>query len=497
MKLLRGSGIIVHPTSFPSPFGIGDLGPGAMAMLDFLAASKQKYWQVLPLHPTGFGNSPYATLSAFAGNPLLISPERLFEYGLLTRDELSNHPVFSEQRVDFGPVISWKTDVLERSFYRFMANRHAFCQLHEQFEAFSYEQREWLEDYSLFAALKAAHHGAAWTGWDADLAARKPQALADARKTLADQAAFQRYLQFWFFTQWADLRLAAAERQIAIIGDMPIFIAHDSADVWAERDLFQLDESGHPLAVAGVPPDYFSSTGQRWGSPLYRWGALRETGYAWWIARVRRALELEDVIRLDHFRGFHKYWEIPAEEETAIHGQWVRGPGDDLFLAIRDALGEVSFLAEDLGYITQGVNSLRERLGFPGMRVLQFAFGGNASNHHLPHHYTQDDVVYTGTHDNDTLVGWLLQCGEHERRYLLRYLHTSEQEAAPELVRAALASVARVAVLPLQDVLGLGSEARMNCPSSIFGNWEWRCTEEQLTSSTSKRLAEMCTLYGR
>jgi 4-alpha-glucanotransferase len=497
MKLLRGSGIIVHPTSFPSPFGIGDLGPGAMTMLDYLAASKQKYWQVLPLHPTGFGNSPYATLSAFAGNPLLISPERLFEHGLLTRDELSNHPVFSEQQVDFGLVISWKIGVLERSFSRFMANSHAFCQLREQIEAFSHEQRDWLEDYSLFAALKAAHRGAAWTEWDADLAERKPEALARARKTLVDQVAFQRYLQFWFFSQWADLRLAAQERQIAIIGDMPIFIAHDSADVWAGRELFQLDESGRPLVVAGVPPDYFSSTGQRWGSPLYRWEILRETGYAWWIARVRRALELEDVIRLDHFRGFHKYWEIPAEEETAIHGQWVRGPGDDLFLAVRDALGEVSFVAEDLGYITQGVNSLRERLGFPGMRVLQFAFDGNASNHHLPHHYTQDDVVYTGTHDNDTLVGWLLQCGEHERRYLLRYLHTGEQEAATELMRAALASVARIAVLPLQDVLGLGSEARMNCPSSIFGNWEWRCTEEQLTSSTSKRLAEMCTLYGR
>jgi 4-alpha-glucanotransferase len=278
---------------------------------------------------------------------------------------------------------------------------------------------------------------------------------------------------------------------------MPIFIAQDSADVWAQRELFQLDESGRPMVVAGVPPDYFSATGQRWGSPLYRWDVLRETGYAWWIARVRRALELEDVIRLDHFRGFHKYWEIPADEETAVHGHWVRGPGDDLFLAVRSALGEVSFLAEDLGYITPAVDALRARMGFPGMRVLQFAFGGNASNHHLPHNYTQDDVVYTGTHDNDTLMGWLPQIGEHERRYLLRYFHTTEQEALPSLMRAALASVARIAVLPLQDVLGLGSEARMNCPSSICGNWEWRCAEEQLTSATSRRLAEMCTLYGR
>jgi 4-alpha-glucanotransferase len=497
MKLLRGSGIIVHPTSFPSPFGIGDLGPGAMMVLDYLAACKQKYWQVLPLHPTGFGNSPYATLSAFAGNPLLISPERLVEHGLLISSELDDHPVFSELRVDFGPVISWKTEVLERSFSRFVANGHAFCELRQQLEAFGHEHRDWLDDYALFAALKAAHHGAAWTEWDTDLAARKPHALAEAQKALVDQVAFHRYLQFCFFSQWSDLRRAARERQIAIIGDMPIFIAHDSADVWARRELFQLDQAGRPLVVAGVPPDYFSSSGQRWGSPLYRWEVLRETGYTWWIERVHRALELEDVIRLDHFRGFHKYWEIPAEEETAIHGQWVRGPGDDLFIAIRNVLGEVTFLAEDLGYITPAVNTLRERLGFPGMHVLQFAFGGNAANHHLPHQYTQDDVVYTGTHDNDTLTGWLLHCGEHDRRHVLRYLHTSEGEAATELMRAALASVARISILPLQDVLGLGSEARMNCPSSIFGNWEWRCIEGQLTSSISRRLADMCTLYGR
>ncbi len=496
MKLLRGSGILAHPTSFPSPFGIGDLGPGAVTILDYLAAGGQRYWQVLPLHPTGYGNSPYATLSAFAGNPLLISPERLFENGLLTASELAEYPAFSEQRVDYGAVITWKMELLERSFNHFSAGGE-FCELHNRFDAFCWEQRDWLDDYSLFAAIKSAYQGAAWTEWDSGLAAREPRALAEARRTLANQVTLQQYLQFWFFSQWSAIRQAAEERQIAIIGDVPIFVAQDSADVWARRELFQLDPEGHPLVVAGVPPDYFSVYGQRWGSPLYCWEVLRDSGYAWWIARVRHALEQVDIIRLDHFRGFHKYWEIPAKEETAVEGHWVKGPGEDLFVAIRERLGDVNFLAEDLGYITPGVNALRERLGLPGMRVLQFAFGGNAANHHLPHHYTPDMVVYTGTHDNDTTLGWFLRCGEHERRHVLRYLHTTEDEAVIELMRAALASVARVAVLPLQDVLGLGSQARMNCPSSIFGNWEWRCPESQLDPARCRQLAEMCTLYGR
>ncbi|MGO8951520.1 MAG: 4-alpha-glucanotransferase [Ktedonobacterales bacterium] len=497
MKLLRGNGIIVHPTSFPSPFGIGDLGTGAISILDYLAASKQRYWQVLPLHPTGYGNSPYATLSAFAGNPLMISLERLQERGLLLPSELADHPEFPEQRVDYGEVISWKVEILERSFERFVANGQRFCKLQHELEGFCQEQQDWLDDYALFAALKAVHHGVAWTRWAADLAARDPQALAEARRALAGQIAFHQYLQFWFFSQWAELRRAAHERQIAIIGDVPIFVAHDSADVWARRELFQLDREGHPLVVAGVPPDYFSASGQRWGNPVYRWELMRETGYAWWVARVRHLLELVDVIRLDHFRGFHKYWEIPAQEAVAVHGQWVRGPGDSLFIAIRKRLGDVNFLAEDLGYITTGVTALRERLGFPGMRVLQFAFGGDAGNQHLPHHYTQDVVVYTGTHDNDTTLGWFRSCSDHERRHVLRYLHASEAEAAGEIVRAAVASVAKISMLQLQDVLGLGSEARMNWPASICGNWEWRCTREQLTHPTSRHLADLCTLYGR
>ena len=496
MKIVRGSGTLVHPTSFPGPFGIGDLGPGALTVLDFLASGGQRYWQVLPLHPTGYGNSPYATLSAFAGNPLLISPERLREEGLLSAGELENHPPFPPQRVDYGPVISWKTHVLQVSFARFRAESNR-CELRDQFQGFCWDQRGWLDDYALFAALKDFYHGAAWTDWDSDLAGREPEALAAARRTLADQIEFQQYLQFWFFAQWARLRLAARERDMAIIGDVPIFIAHDSADVWAARDVFQLDPQGHPLTVAGVPPDYFSSTGQRWGSPLYRWDVLQERGYAWWIARVRWALELVDIIRLDHFRGFHKYWEIPAEEETAVHGRWVRGPGEELFTALREALGDVSFLAEDLGYITSGVSALRERLGLPGMRVLQFAFGSNAGNHHLPHHYTRDVVVYTGTHDNDTIVGWWENCSEHERRQALRYLHTSGSEMSWDMIRLALASVAEIAVFPLQDILGLGNEARMNCPSTSFGNWEWRVETDQLQHGVSRHLADLCTVYGR
>jgi 4-alpha-glucanotransferase len=496
MKLLRGSGILVHPTSFPGPFGIGDLGPGATAMLDYLEASKQRYWQVLPVHPTGYGNSPYAALSAFAGNPLMISPERLVEQGLVAAGDLAHHPAFSPERVDYGSVIAWKTAVLKTSFEHFTAGS-GFCDLRTQFDDFCLEQRHWLDDYALFAALKDTYHGAAWTQWDEKLAGREPEALDAARRALSSQVTLQQYLQFCFFSQWLDVRRAAHERQISIIGDIPIFVAYDSADVWAHRELFQMDPTGRPLVVAGVPPDYFSASGQRWGSPLYQWEALRDSGYEWWIERVRHALDLVDIIRLDHFRGFHEYWEIPALEDTAVAGRWVKAPGDDLFAAIRERLGEVNFLAEDLGYITPGVNALRDRLGFPGMRVLQFAFGGNAANQHLPHHYNQEVVVYTGTHDNDTILGWFRSCSEHERRHVLRYLHTTGDEAAMELVRAALASVAGVAMVQLQDVLGLGSEARMNHPSTIFGNWEWRCMTKQMTHQSSRRLADMCTLYDR
>jgi 4-alpha-glucanotransferase len=495
MKWSRSSGILLHPTSLPGPYGIGDLGPTADRFLEFLVAGRQRLWQMLPLGPTGYGNSPYQTLSAFAGNPLLVSPERLFEDGLLQRAELDEHPTFPEGRVDYGAVISAKVALLRRAFWKFI--QHPRCPLQAEFESFSAEQREWLEDYALFAALKEAHDGRAWGEWDTTLARRVPQALTAARNSLAKEVAFHAFEQFLFARQWGRLHATASKRGVKLLGDLAIFVAYDSADVWAHPELFEVDTDGTPTVVAGVPPDYFSPTGQRWGNPLYRWDMARETGYAWWIARARRALALHDFVRLDHFRGFHAHWEIPARTETAVEGRWVSGPADALFEAIRCELGDTPFLAEDLGFITPGVHALRKRLGFPSMRVLQFAFSSNGRNPHLPHNYVPNTIVYTGTHDNDTTRGWFAGATERERRYALRYLRTGEDHVVEEMVRAAIASVATLAVIPLQDALELSSEGRMNFPSRTDGNWEWRCTAAQLAPAVSQRLAGLVSLYGR
>jgi 4-alpha-glucanotransferase len=495
MKWLRSSGILLHPTSLPGPYGIGDLGPMADRFLDFLAAGRQKLWQVLPLGPTGYGNSPYQTLSAFAGNPLLIAPERLVEDGLLTPAELDDHPRFPEGRVDYGAVIPWKAALLRQAFRRFSARPHH--PVRADFDTFRAEHSDWLEDYALFAALKEAHAGRAWAEWEPALARREPAALAAAREGLAEEIALHAFAQMLFARQWERVHAGAAARGIKLLGDLALFVAYDSADVWAHPELFQLDANGRPTFVAGVPPDYFSPTGQRWGNPLYHWEALRRTDYAWWIARARRAFALYDYVRLDHFRGFHAYWEIPAASATAVEGRWAPGPADALFAALRHALGDVPFIAEDLGLITPGVHALRQRLGFPGMRVLQFAFGSNAHNPHLPHTYTPDTVVYTGTHDNDTTRGWFAGLAGRERTYVLRYLRASEEDVVEEQMRAVLASVAALAVIPLQDALELGSEARMNVPSRPDGNWEWRCAAPQLTPAVSKRLAQLVALYGR
>jgi 4-alpha-glucanotransferase len=498
----RASGILVHPTSFPGRFGIGDLGPGASRILDFLQAGGQKVWQVLPLGPTGFGNSPYALLSAFAGNPLLISPERLVEDGLLPPATLDTAPLAdgaaAAQRVDFGAVVRWKDELLRASHDHFLHSASRSVKtLRQEYEAFCAAQCEWLDDYALFAALKARHGGIAWVYWAAPYADRDPVALEEAHRYLAHEIAYTRYTQYLFFRQWAALREEARRRSLLILGDLAIFVAHDSADVWAHRDLFLLDAHGRPTVVAGVPPDYFSATGQRWGNPIYRWDVLAATGYAWWIARVRQALELEDMLRLDHFRGFEAYWEIPVSCPTAIEGRWVAGPRDALFAAIHAALGEVPFVAEDLGVITRRVKDLRQRLGFPGMRVLQFGLGGDATSRHLPHNHVRNCVVYTGTHDNDTAAGWFAGLKGAERQQALRYLHTDAHHVPWAMIRAAAASVARLVIVPLQDVLGLGSEARMNWPSSTEANWEWRVSAEQLTPALADKLAELTTLYGR
>jgi len=495
MRFPRASGVLLHPTSLPGPSGIGDLGDGAYRFIDFLAVSGMHLWQVMPLGPTGYGDSPYAALSAFAGNPLLLSLERLVAAGLLDGADLAARPAFDDARVEYGPVISYKTRLLRRSFERFDALGPS--PLHERFVAFCADHAAWLDDYALFMALKDAHQGAAWNTWEPELVTRRTEALARARAELAAEIRFHAYTQFLFFDQWSALRAYATDRNIRIIGDIPIFVAYDSPDVWAHPDLFFLDEHGSPLVVAGVPPDYFSPTGQLWGNPLYRWDRLAETGYAWWIERFRMALRLVDIVRLDHFRGFAGYWAVPANEPTAEHGRWVPGPGADIFGAIRAALGDVPIIAEDLGVITPDVHELRDTLGYPGMRVLQFAFSTDALNEHLPHWHVRNCVVYTGTHDNDTTVGWYATCSERERRFLARYLGHESQEIHWDFIRLALASVADTAIIPLQDVLGLGSAARMNFPGRPSGNWTWRYTPGQLTWLPAERLHDLLETYGR
>lgn len=495
MKWPRASGILAHPTSLPGRFAVGDLGLGALGFLDYLVASGQRIWQTLPLGPTGFGDSPYSLLSAFAGNPLLIAPESLLAERLLDEGDLADAPAFDPATVDFEAARPWKTLLLQRSYLRFQ--HYKDVALRESFQAFCDEQRDWLDDYALFLALKAHFGGAAWTDWPRPYTMREPDALASARATLADEIALHRYTQFLFFRQWSELRAQAHARGIRLMGDLAIFIAHDSADVWAHQDLFHLDNTGHPTVVAGVPPDYFSETGQRWGNPIYRWDALAADGYRWWIARVRQALQLQDFLRLDHFRGFEAYWEIPGEAETAVSGHWEPGPGEALFSAIRDALGDVPFVAEDLGVITPEVVALRKRLKLPGMRVLQFGFGSDASNGFLPHNYTRNTVVYTGTHDNDTTRGWFASMAPSERDHALAYLRSNERDIVWDMIRAAEASVAQIAIVPLQDALELGSEARMNYPSKPEHNWAWRCPLDLLTPAVAARLAELATLYGR
>ncbi len=495
MNWPRASGLLVHPTSFPGRFAIGDLGPGATMMLDFLAAARQTLWQVLPLGPTGLGNSPYSLLCAFAGNPLLISPERLVEEGLLGAEDLDAAPCPTGRRVNYRRAAAWKQEMLRASHARFRAT--AGPALRRAYDEFVAAEQRWLDDYALFLALKRAHDFVAWNEWPAPYARRDPAALAAARRELADEIDYHQYTQFLFFRQWAAVRRAAHERSIQIIGDLAIFVAHDSSDVWAHPDLFSLAPDGRPTVVAGVPPDYFSETGQRWGNPLYRWDVLASNGYAWWIERVRQARALVDVLRLDHFRGFEAYWEIPASEPTAIRGRWVPGPGRALFDAIRAALGEVAFIAEDLGVITPEVRALQETLGFPGMRVLQFAFDGGADSRDLPHNYAPLSIVYTGTHDNNTTRGWLDTAPEQARAHVRAYLGTTPKQVVWAMIRAALASVAQWAVIPLQDVLQLGSSARMNTPAKTDGNWAWRCLSSQLAPDLAERLAELTDLYGR
>jgi 4-alpha-glucanotransferase len=498
MRFPRSSGILLHPTSLPGRYGIGDLGAESRRFVDFLAAAGQTLWQVLPLGPTGYGDSPYQCFSARAGNPLLISLESLVEKTWLDASALAGAADLPEDRVDFERLIPWKTAVLE-SAHPQPAGFKTFCEANTH----------WLDDFALFMALKAQHHGVAWNQWEPGARDRDPKALAHWRDQLAAPIAAQKFIQFAFFEQWRELREYARTRKVRIMGDLPIYVSHDSADVWANPRYFQLDALGNSTVVSGVPPDYFSQTGQLWGNPIYRWDALAADGYGWWLDRFRAAFEMVDMIRLDHFRGFEAYWEVPASEPTAMRGRWVKGPGAALFRAARSALGELPLVAENLGVITPEVEAIRHEFGFPGMAVLQFAFGtDDQAPTFRPHNYPREVVAYTGTHDTDTTVGWWSSKGRgestrseadirRERDFAMRYLNTDGREIHWVLIRTLMASVADTVLFPLQDVLGLGTEARMNLPATLGGNWRWRYRAGALKPELAQRLRELTELYER
>lgn len=520
----RYSGILVHPTSFPGPYGIGDLGAGAFEFIDFLHEAGQRLWQVLPLGPTGFGDSPYQSFSTFAGNHYLISPDLLLKEGQLEKAELENIPSFDPNSVDYGPVIDYKMNLFRKAYKRFVPNAtyKNFCQAN----------KKWLDNYSLFVALKKHfikersqelnspaqdkfreankkylteaqikdyYYGAVWGSWPEGLAKREKKALEKYSALLADEINFERYLQYEFFQQWNAVRNYAHKKGIQIVGDLPIFVAMDSSDVWAEPELFQLDDKGNPKAVAGVPPDYFSETGQLWGNPLYDWAAHKKQGYAWWIARMRSVLSMVDIVRIDHFRGFESYWVIPYGEPTAIKGKWAKGPGKAMFTAMAKELGkELPIIAEDLGIITDKVRTLRASLRFPGMRVLQFSFSPDAKNLYIPHNFeTAHTVLYTGTHDNDTSVGWYQDGDEEEKDYYRRYMNVSGEDVAWDLIRLAWASSAYIAVAPIQDIFSLGTEARMNIPGEPSGNWRFRYKSDMLTDQIKEKLSYLTEMFNR
>lgn len=490
----RSAGVLLHPTSLPGRYGIGDLGDELTVFLDWAASAGMRLWQVLPLNPPGFGNSPYGCLSSFAGNPLLISPQRLLHEALLP--DIAVAPHFPDDTVAFERVMAWKTELLRSSWNHFQENATSEQRIALRVFLEADEQQSWLDDFALYMVLKQETDGAPWWAWEKKVARRDPAALADAAKTHAAEIDFQKYVQFLFFRQWRAVRDLAASRSIRILGDLPIYVACDSADVWASRELFQLDEHGQPSVVAGVPPDYFSATGQRWGNPLYRWDVLRQTKYQWWVARVRANLRFADLIRLDHFRGFAAYWEIPASESTAIHGRWMPGPGKALFDAIRDALGDLPLVAEDLGFITPEVHELRRAIGVPGMKILQFGFSSVDSTH-LPHRYDRQTVVYTGTHDNDTARGWFDSAPPEDRARAEAYLGCEVNSIAWGMIRTAYVSVAELAVIPVQDILGLGTEGRMNHPGEGLDNWDWRLLPGALTHEHAERLRKLAVVTGR
>ena len=507
MKFPRSSGVLLHPTSLPGHHGIGDFGAEAYRLIDFLHAAGQKLWQVLPLNPTGYGDSPFQCFSASAGNPLLISLDHLSEEGILSKEELRSVPPFPAESVDYGAVAAYKTPLLHRAAANFFSR--ASAERRRELQEFTTTHASWLDDFSLFMAVKEEQHLVSWTKWPDDIASRQSEAMRRKREQLASKIDAHKFLQFVFFQQWQKLRNYAGERQIRIVGDVPIYVAHDSADVWANPQFFLLDERGNPVKIAGVPPDYFSATGQCWGNPIYNWPLLKQTGFRWWVDRIRSALRLYDLIRIDHFRGFEAYWEVPGNETTAVNGRWVKGPGAELFSVLRKDLGELPIIAENLGVITPEVEAIRHEFELPGMAILQFAFGNDPQAPTFkPHNYVRDLVAYTGTHDNDTVVGWWTSSGTgdstrtaedvlKEHAYARAYLDFTDEPIHWVLIRAIMASVANTAIAPMQDILGLGSEARMNLPGVSSGYWKWRMKPGAASHEIAARLKEMVILYDR
>jgi len=493
MYFSRSSGILLHPTSLPGPYGSGDFGASAFHFVDWLVSAGQKMWQILPLGGIGPGNSPYMSSSAFAGNVLMIELDDLRAHGWLSEDDLKIHPGFSEQRVDYSVVYQYRIEKLRIAASHFFADK----QHQAEFEAFCCEEQSWLDDYALFMALAEKYDWQDWAHWEPGLARRDKKAIAKATVELMHEIEFWSFCQWCFFRQWRKLKHYANERGVQIIGDIPIFIAYQSAEVWARQELFELKEDFLPRVIAGVPPDYFSETGQRWGNPLYRWPAHENEGYAWWVERIRKTTELVDIVRIDHFRGFAGYWEIPAEEQTAMNGRWMPGPGAKLFDAIQESLGRLPIIAEDLGVITPDVVALLEQFDLPGMRILQFAFGGGADNPYLPHNYQNNTVVYGGTHDNDTALGWFRTALQHERMFACKYLGCDGSEINWDLIRAASESVAVLAIHSFQDVLGLDSDHRMNLPGKAEGYWEWRFSWDQVSAEQADSLYEITAVHGR
>lgn len=493
----RSSGILLHPTSLPGKFGVGDLGDNAYRFVDWLADHGQSIWQILPLGPTSYGDSPYQTLSAFAGNPNLIALDKFYtDYGWLEETDFDDLPDFPQDKVDYGWIIPYHDEKLTLAYQGF--KKKATETQRNGFKNFVEDNSDWLDDFALFAALKRHFEGKAWVEWsDKDLVTYKKKALDKARKQFAEQIQEQKFRQWVFFRQWYKLKYYAAHKGIRILGDIPIFVAHDSADVWANQGLYYLEDNGQPTVIAGVPPDYFSPTGQRWGNPLYRWDVMKKNNYAWWIKRFKSAFTLVDYVRVDHFRGFEAYWEIPASEPTAMVGEWIAGPDHHFLEVIKEELGELPIIAEDLGVITEGVAKLRDDFDLPGMKVLQFAWS-DPTNDFLPHNHSTNCVVYSGTHDNNTTIGWWFdEVDEKTKNFMQTYLEREIREINWRMIQVAMMSAAHTAIFPMQDILNLGAEARMNTPGKEGGNWTWRFTEDAFEHGSKDRLAHLTWLYRR